>query len=165
MCLVFHSNSVGRKLTTVSIYEGYSINKVNFPKEMLFTIAHFSKKSIMKGPFMSQRTVSMTFSVICYARNVFINEESVCFKAMYSLFDWRSSWWTHIRSICKQFIQTWSSVQIICVDFTWFGLLSHQTFDDGLIFKPGALSDLPSFWIASKESFFFQLKQTSFAMS
>ena len=49
----------------IYIYEGYSINKVNITKgignKKLFTVALFSRTSIVISPFIYRRTVRITF--------------------------------------------------------------------------------------------------------
>ena len=53
----------------------------------MFTVARFSKKSIVMGSFISQKTVRITFFTNCFARNLSISSESVCLNFKDSLFD------------------------------------------------------------------------------
>ena len=92
------------------------------------------RKLVVMGPFMSQMTVSMTF-IDCCTQNFFFTGESVCFHSMNYLFDSGS------------------------VNFTWFPLLSYQTFDDMTLFKPEALFDLfPFFFFNSLQNIFCKIR-------
>ena len=46
--------------------------------------------------------------------------------------------------------------------FTWFAILSYQKLDDRQLFKPGALFDLPPFWITSKQLFWRDWNEFSY---
>ena len=48
------------------------------------------------------------------------------------------------------------------VNFSCFVLLSHQKFDGRILFKPAALFDLLSFWIASKQIYKFCYEQIQY---
>ena len=50
--------------------------------ETLFTVALFSKKSIVLSPFMSQDTVNIAFFTDHCTWNFFFNGESVCFHSV-----------------------------------------------------------------------------------
>ncbi len=92
----------------------------------------------MKSSFMSQETVNITFFTDRYARNSFFTGESVCLHSMDYLFDSGSLAQTHVKPTCKHFFsKTCFSVNFTHspVNYTWFGLLSYQRFDDRPLFK------------------------------
>ena len=89
------------------------------------------------SPFMSQKTVSMTFFTDHYTWNFFFTGKSVCFHSMDCLFDSDSLRQTHILPISK--LKRASLYTSHSIDFIWFAFLSHQKLDDRPLFKPGAL--------------------------
>ena len=68
----------------VCVCEGHLINKVNWlilPQELAIrsTVTSFSRKSIVMGPFMSQKTMNMTFFTDHYTSpttNLFFRQTS-----------------------------------------------------------------------------------------
>ena len=106
----------------IYIYKGHSINTLNFA---LSTVAPFSRKSIIRSPFMFQKTVRMTSFTDSCTRNIFftgmfVRFHSFCLRA-------RSSKSTFILFVNFFFSETFFSVYIThsSVNFTCFVLLSN----------------------------------------
>ena len=55
----------------------------------------FPRKSIVIGPFMSKKIISLTFFTDCYTQNFFFTKEGVCFYSIDCLFGSGSQWQTH----------------------------------------------------------------------
>ena len=53
-------------------------------------------KSIVMGPFMSQKTDSMTLFIDCCAKNFFFTGESVCFHSMNYILYSSLLWQTYV---------------------------------------------------------------------
>ena len=62
--------------------------------EAVFTVTPFTGKSILMGPFMSQKTVNMTFFTDNCNQNFFFAGESVYFHSLDCLFNSGSLWQT-----------------------------------------------------------------------
>ena len=48
-------------------------------EKTLFTVAPLLRRSIVLHPFISQKTVGMTFLTECCARNFFFTGDSICY--------------------------------------------------------------------------------------
>ena len=85
-------------------------------------------------PFLTQKTVSMTFLTDCCTRDFSFTVKSVWFYSVYCLFD--------ILPICKDILtKTYFIIHIThsSIYFILFELVSHQKFDDKSLFKRWAL--------------------------
>ena len=72
--------------TRVSMSISYDDNHYTTGTSLaLFIAIPFSKKSIVKSPFMSQKIISMIFSTNCCTRNFFFTGELVCFYLDFSV--------------------------------------------------------------------------------
>ena len=82
------------------------------------------------GPFISQKTVSISFFTDRSAGTFFATGESAYYHSMDCLFESASSEQTYGYPIYKQFFWTWTcfSVHIIytSANFTWITLLNYQ---------------------------------------
>ena len=132
--------------------------------EALFTVAPFSRKSIVMGSFISQKTVSMTFYTDCFAWNVFFTRESVF--PLYRLFFLTHGHCGQPMS-CKDFLtKMYFSINITnsSVNFTWFALFSHQKFHSRVLFKLGALCLICHHFEMPENKYFFEI-EIIFAMN
>ena len=89
------------------------------------------------GYFMYQKTVNMTFFTDHSVQTFFLTGEPLF--PLYGLSFRRS---LLVANPCKYFLtKTCFSVDIThsSVNFRWFALISHQKFDDRLLFNPGVL--------------------------
>ena len=89
----------------VCVCEGHSLNKVKFAlgvvsRNHYLQIHLFSRKLIVLGCFLTQKTVSMIFFTDGWDPYLFFTGESVCFGVMICLFDSGLSWHTYRSIIC-----------------------------------------------------------------
>ena len=91
------------------------------------------------GPFMCQKFVSMTFFIDTCTQKFPLQNQ--CVSTPWSVFSTQACRGKPIKLICNILLtKTYFSMHIThsSVNFTWFVLLTHQIFDDRILFKPGA---------------------------
>ena len=131
------------------------------------TVVPFSRKTNVMGPFISQRSVNMTFFTDCFTQNL-------SFYRRVSLLPLHGLSFRH-RIVVSSFVfNPYANIfldEIILlrtphtssVNFRWFALRSRQQSDDTSLFMPWSpLFDLRRFWIALKEIFLWDWNNFSY---
>ena len=122
---------------TLYLHEGHSINMVKYclrswQEEALFTVGPFSRKSIVTGPFMYQKTVNITFLTdgIFFLGVFSIQARSGkhIFCSFVNLFLTKTCFFLHTKHSSVNFIWfalLWGIERLVFV-VGWLGFMAYQ---------------------------------------